>query len=72
MNHECNGYCEYGKHCDLVFTGDTELVIAAPTIARIMDSDHGLQVLKVQPASEVARTAITSLPGSAEAGGNHG
>ncbi len=69
MNHECNGYCGNGKHCDLVFTGDTELLVAAPRIARILDSDHGVQVVKVQAAAETAKTAMTSQPGTWEDGG---
>lgn len=54
MTHECNAYCKNSEHCDMVFTGDAELHIAAPRIAQIMGDDYGVRVIKVQPALQPA------------------
>ena len=50
MTHQCNSYCKYSEHCDMVFTGDTELHIAALRITQILKSNHGVKVIKVQSA----------------------
>ncbi|MDA0733637.1 MAG: hypothetical protein O2909_03160 [Chloroflexi bacterium] len=54
MTHQCNSYCKHSEHCDMVFTGDTELHIAALRITQILKSNHGVQVVKVQSALQPA------------------
>ena len=58
--HECNCYCKNSEHCDIVFTGDTELYLAAPRIAQILSNDHGVKVIKVQPAMQPATEATST------------
>jgi hypothetical protein len=61
MTHECNSYCKNSEHCDMVFTGDTDLHIAAPRIAEILSKDHGVKVVKVQPALGPANVESTKV-----------
>ena len=67
MTHQCNSYCKNSEHCDMVFTGDTELHIAAPRIARILKSDHGVKVIKVQPSLQATAGEFS---GSGDINGN--